>query len=291
MRPRRALDPWLFLLPTLAVLAVFFVAPVFVAIKNSFYAWDLLTPPRPVGLANYAALGRSGELARVALRTLGFSAIVVALSVAIGLALAVFLNKSTKLFALVRGAIFSAYVVSWVAVGLLWTWMLGSTGPVTAFFRGSGGDPRGLLGDPDTALFVLALVAVWKIAGYSMVIFLAALQDVPREVLDAALLDGASPARRFFHVTLPILRPSVAFVATTSLIVSFQAFDVVRVMTQGGPVRSTTVFVYAIYEEIFLDLRVGRASALVVVYLVMLLALTALQLRAFRSVARARGRA
>jgi ABC-type sugar transport system permease subunit len=272
------------LLPTAAVLVLFVFYPVIVAIKTSFVSWDLLTPPKPVGFANYTALVESGELGHVALRTVLFSAIVVVLSVSLGLALAVALSKKTRLFAFVRSAIFSAYVVSWVAVGLLFTYLLGGGGPLATLIHGGGGDPRGLLGDPDTALVALALVAVWKIAGYAMVLFLAGLQDIPASVLEAAALDGATPVRRFFRITLPLLRPTLAFVTTTSLIVSFQAFDIVRVMTQGGPVHATTIFVYAIYEAIFLNLRVGRASALVVVYLALLLVLTAVQLRFFRKV-------
>jgi ABC-type sugar transport system permease subunit len=115
-----------------------------------------------------------------------------------------------------------------------------------------------------------------------MVVFLAGLQDIPRSLHESAALDGAGRLARFVHVTWPMLRPTTAFVATTSLILSFQAFDVIRVMTQGGPVKSTTLFVYAIYEQVFLDLRIGRASALVVVFFLVLLALTGLQLWAFR---------
>ena len=114
-------------------------------------------------------------------------------------------------------------------------------------------------------------------------LFLAGLQDVPSSILEAAQLDGASPSARFFGITWPLLRPTTLFVATTSWIASFQLFDVVRVMTQGGPVRSTTVFVYAIYEQLFLDLRVGRASAEAVVFFGILLALTAGQFLLFRS--------
>ena len=128
----------------------------------------------------------------------------------------------------------------------------------------------------------LAAVSVWKITGYAMVIFLAGLQDIPKSVLEAAALDGATPWKRFWHVTFPLLRPTAAFVATTSLILSFQAFDIVRVMTQGGPVSSTTVFVYAIYEQVFMNLRVGRASALTVVFFLLLVGLTLLQLWAWR---------
>src|SRR6185436_386080 len=108
------------------------------------------------------------------------------------------------------------------------------------------------------------------------------LQDIPQSLHEAAALDGAGPVRRFVHVTWPLLRPSAAFVGTTSLILSFQAFDVVRVMTQGGPVKSTTIFVYAIYEHVFVNLRVGRASALTVVFFLFLLILTVFQLWVFR---------
>jgi ABC-type sugar transport system permease subunit len=168
-------------------------------------------------------------------------------------------------------------------VALLWLWILDAdAGALSALVRSVGLRPRDWLGDPSVALYTLAGVTVWKIAGYSLVVFLTGLQDVPPVLHDAAALDGAGPLDRFLHVTWPLLRPTAAFVATTSLILSFQVFDVVRVMTQGGPVRSTTVFVYAIYEQIFMNLRVGRASAEVVVFFGFLLVLTLLQLWAWR---------
>ncbi|HYP88024.1 MAG TPA: sugar ABC transporter permease, partial [Polyangiaceae bacterium] len=132
------------------------------------------------------------------------------------------------------------------------------------------------------APFTVALIVIWKVTGYAMVVFLSGLSALPPEVQEAAALDGAGPFARLRHVTLPLLRPTAAFVATTSLIASFQLFDVVRLLTQGGPVRSTTVLVYAIYEQLFRDLRVGRASALVVVFFVALAVLTWLKRRAFR---------
>jgi sn-glycerol 3-phosphate transport system permease protein len=283
MKPRHPLHPYLLLAPSLLFLGVFFLAPLAVAAKESLYAWDLLTPPRFVGLHNYAVLVASGELAGTLGRTLAYSAIVVSFSVALGLALAVLLDRPGPVYAFVRGAVFSAYVVSWVAVALLWMWILDADGGLlTTALRAVGLPTRSWLGDPSTALIALAGVSVWKITGYAMVIFLAGLQDIPPSLREAAALDGAGPFRRFVHVTWPLLRPSAAFVATTSLILSFQAFDVVRVMTQGGPVRSTTIFVYAIYEHVFVNLRVGRASALVVVFFVLLVALTSLQLRLFQ---------
>jgi ABC-type sugar transport system permease subunit len=288
MKPRGALHPYLMLAPTALVFGLFFLYPLALALHHSFYAWDLLTPPVYVGLRNYRSLIQSGELAGTVGRTLAYSAVVVSLSVTLGLALAVALDRPGRLYAFVRGAVFSAYVVSWVAVALLWMWILDADGGLlTVVLRKLHLPIRSWLGDPDVALYTLALVSVWKITGYSMVIFLAGLQDVPRSLLEAAALDGAGPWQRFFHVTWPLLRPSAAFVGTTSLILSFQAFDVVRVMTQGGPVKATTIFVYAIYEDVFVNLRVGRASALIVVFFALLLGLTGLQLLAFR---RASGR-
>jgi sn-glycerol 3-phosphate transport system permease protein len=201
----------------------------------------------------------------------------------LGLSLALALNRRSAFAGFVRSAIFSAYVISWVSVALLWLWVLDSSAGVFTHLLSSVGLPTAdWLGDPDVALYSLAAVTIWKIAGYSMVLFLAGLQDIPPSVLEAASLDGAGAWRRFSAVTWPLLRPTAVFVATTSLILSFQVFDVVRVMTQGGPVHATTVFVYAIYEQIFMNLRVGRASAMVLVFFVLLLGLTGLQLWAWR---------
>ncbi|MCC6903341.1 MAG: sugar ABC transporter permease [Polyangiaceae bacterium] len=283
MRPSRRLDPLWMLGPTLALLVVFFFVPLLQAAKSSLYEWDLLTEPRYVGLDNFRALIDSGELGHALSTTLIMSAVVVVGSMTLGLALALALNRPTRFAAFVRSAIFSAYVVSWVSVALLWLWVLDAdAGAFTALCRALHIPTTNWLGNPKSALYALSGVTIWKIAGYSMVLFLAGLQDIPRSLYEAASLDGAGAWQRFVNVTWPLLRPTAAFVGTTRLIISFPVFDVVRVMTQGGPVRSTSVFVYAIYEQVFLNLRVGRASALVVVFFVLLLGLTALQLWAWR---------
>jgi len=284
VKPRAPWHPWAMLGPTLALLGVFWVLPVLRAAVYSLYAWDLLTPPRFVGFANYRSLARSGVAWRALVTTVEYSAMVVAGSMALGLALALALQGRGRLVGFVRASIFSAYVVSWVAVALLWTWLLDpDAGAVAAMLRALHLPRVGFLGDPHAALPTLAAVTVWKLTGYAMILFTAGLQDVPASLLEAAALDGAGPVARFRYVTWPMLQPTAAFVATTSLIVSFQAFDIVRIMTQGGPVHATTLFVYAIYEQVFLDLRVGRASALTVVFFVALVGLAALQLRAWRA--------
>jgi ABC-type sugar transport system permease subunit len=283
VKPRSRLHPYLMVLPTVAILTVFFVVPLLRAVELSFTHWDLLTPPRPAGLSNYERIVASGQLGRLLTRTFTFGVLVVVGSTSLGLGLALALQREGRVYAFVRGAVFSAYVVSWVAVALLWMWLLdGDAGLVTRALVAVGLPQIRWLGDPDTALYAIAFVTIWKISGYSMVIYLSGLASIPPSLYEAAALDGAGRTRQFLHVTWPALRPTTAFVATTGLIMSFQAFDVIRVMTQGGPVESTTLFVYAIYEEIFQNLRVGRASALIVVFFVFLMGLTLLNLAALR---------
>lgn len=282
MRPRSRAHPWLMLGPSLFAWALFVFLPLGVALYQSLFAWDMLTPPVWVGTDNYAAIAEHGELGRIVGRTLGFSVLVVTGAMVLGLALAILLDRPGRLYAFVRGSIFSAYVVSWVAVALLFVLLLDPDRGVAASFVRALGLPRiGFLTTPDAALPTLAAVTVWKITGYAMVVFLAGLRSVPKSLYEAAALDGAGAWSRFRYVTWPLLRPTAAFVATTSLIVSFQAFDVVRIMTQGGPARATTLFVYAIYEQIFLNLSVGKASALAVIYFAVLALLATLQIRAF----------
>lgn len=284
MKPTRPSEPWWLLGPMLAALGVFFVYPLLSALRTSFYEWDLLTAPRFIGLANYRAIFSSGELFGSLGTTLLVSLVVVAGSLALGLGLALAVNRPGRLAALARSAVFSAYVVSWVSVGLLFLWIFDAdAGVVNQLLSALGLGKIKWLTSTSLAPLTVALIVLWKVTGYAMVVFLSGLSGLPPEMQEAAALDGAGPFARFRHVTLPLLRPTAAFVATTSLIASFQLFDVVRLLTQGGPVRSTTVLVYAIYEQLFRDLRVGRASALVVIFFLVLSGLTWLKLRAFRN--------
>jgi len=270
--------------PSLVAWTVFVFVPLGLAAYESLFAWDMLTDPVYVGGSNYAAIAENGELGRILVRTLGYAVLVVSGSMALGLGLALLLDRPGRFFAFVRGAIFSAYVVSWVAVALLWVLLLDPDRGVAAAALRALHLPRvGFLTDPHAALVTLAGVTIWKITGYAMVVFLAGLRAVPASLHEAASLDGANALQRFRWVTWPLLKPTAAFVGTTSLIVSFQAFDVVRIMTGGGPARATTLFVYAIYEQVFMNLSVGKASALAVVYFGVLCVLAAAQLRAWRS--------
>ncbi len=280
MKPARPLHPYILVLPHLLFIFFFIALPLLLALRTSLYSWDLLRPEKFVGLDNYASLIDSSELSELLGRTCFFSSVVVIGSTAMGLGTALLLNRNGLLYAIARGVIFSAYVVSWVAVALLWMWMLdGDAGILARTCRALGLIPKAWLSDPQTALLALAVITVWKLSGYSMVLFTAGLQDIPSSVLEAALLDGSSKWTRFCFVTLPLLRPTITFVAITSLVAAFQAFDVMRIITQGGPVRSTTTMMYAIFEDVFVNLRIGRASALAVILFLFLLGITWLQWR------------
>jgi ABC-type sugar transport system permease subunit len=283
VKPASRAQPLWLLSPLLVALAIFFVYPLLSAFRTSFYDWDLLTAPRYVGLANYRAIIGSGELLASLGTTLLISGLVVAGSLVLGLLLALAVHRPGRIAALTRSAVFSAYVVSWVAVGLLFLWIFDvDAGIVNHALIAVGASPVKWLTSTRVAPLTVALIVLWKVTGYAMVVFLSGLSALPPEVQEAAALDGAGPVARLRHVTLPLLRPTATFVGTTSLIASFQLFDVVRLLTQGGPVRSTTVLVYAIYEQLFRDLRVGRASALVVAFFVLLAGLTWVKRRAFR---------
>ena len=239
-------------------------------------------PARWVGAENYRALA-SAEFLEVVTNTVKYSVGVVALSQVLGLILAVLLNDRTRLGALLRASIFSSYVVSWVAVSLLWIWLLDPQyGLVAYLFRLVGLRAVNWLGDHRLALWSLVLVTVWKSVGYPMVIYLAGLQAISGDLYEAAALDGADGWQRFRHITWPLLTPTTLFLLITLTITSFQGFDIVKIMTQGGPVTATTIYVYYIYEQAFQYFKLGKASAAVVLFFVVIVALTVAQWLAFR---------
>jgi ABC-type sugar transport system permease subunit len=282
---RRRRETWLgyaLVGPSLVLFGLVYLYPVAYSAWVSVYAWDLVTPARYVGLANYRDLW-SAEFGEVLANTAAYSLGVVVLSQGVGLVLAVLLNNRTRLGAVFQAAIFSSYVVSWVAVSLLWIWLLDPQYGLVAYLLSLVKLPAvNWLGDHRIALTSLVLVTVWKTVGYPMVIYLAGLQAIPGDLYEAASLDGAGAWQRFRHVTWPLLTPTTLFLLITLTIASFQGFDIVKIMTQGGPVTATVIYVYYIYEQAFQYFKLGRASAAVVIFFAVIVALTYLQWLAFR---------
>jgi sn-glycerol 3-phosphate transport system permease protein len=273
---------WALVAPSLLLFALVYLYPVAYSAWVSFYEWDLATPARYVGFQNYQAL-LSAEFWEVITNTVLYSGAVVIVSQGVGLILAIGLNNRTRLGALFQASIFSSYVVSWVAVSLLWIWLLDPQYGLVAYLLGLVGLPAvNWLGDHRIALWSLVLVTVWKTVGYPLVIYLAGLQAIPGDLYEAAALDGADGWQRFRHITWPLLTPTSLFLLITLTVASFQGFDIVRIMTQGGPVTATMIYVYYIYEQAFQYFKLGKASAAVVVFFALIVALTFLQWRLFR---------
>jgi sn-glycerol 3-phosphate transport system permease protein len=268
--------------PSLALFGLVYLYPVVYSAWISLFEWDLMTPKRWVGLANYRDLWSPG-FAEVLTNTAKYSGGVVVLTLGFGLVLALSLNRRGAMSGFLQGCIFTSYIVSWVAVSLLWIWMLDPQyGLVTYGLRLVGLPAVNWLGNPSIAIWSLVLVTVWKTLGYPMVIYLAGLQGIPGDFYEAAALDGATGWNRFRFITWPLLTPTTLFLVVTLTIASFQGFDIVKIMTQGGPVTSTMIYVYYIYEQAFQYFKLGKASAAVVVFFVLILGLTVLQWAFFR---------
>ena len=199
---------------------------------------------------------------------------------AIPLALAVALNRGVSLRTFLRGAFFFPFTLSVVTVGLTWLWLLDPVvGPLNYYLKALGLPARSWLADPATAMWAIILTSVWWVTGYYLVIYLAGLQDIPRELYEAAALDGAGGWRSFWTITLPLLRPVFLFVFVTHVIGSFQIFTAAYIMTDGGPRNSTLFLVLLIYRHAFKNFRMGYASALSWVLFTIVLIFTLVQFR------------
>ncbi len=266
------------LLPSLAGMVVFLMAPVLSSLVLSFSEWDLIGEINWVGIDNYVtALGDPAVLG--ALRnTLTFILGYLPVVVIIALGLALLLNRRIRGRVVFRAIYFVPVVTSWVAVSLIWKWLLNPQYGLVNFALGAIGiKGPGWLFDPAWAMTGVILTSVWKDIGFVTVIYLAGLQDIPEPLYEAAALDGATPWQRFWSITFPMLAPTTFFVTTISLISSFQVFDQVWIMTQGGPAGATSVMVELIYKNAFSYYKMGYASAISWVLFALIFAVTIAQ--------------
>jgi ABC-type sugar transport system permease subunit len=207
----------------------------------------------------------------------------VVLSMTLGLLFALLLNEKIPARGLFRTLIFSPYVTTTAAVAVLWIWIFDPNVGLLNYALSLVGipGPRWLT-STTWSMPALLIMNMWRTSGYAMVIFLAGLTNIPESFYEAAKMDGASRFRSFFHITLPLLSPTTFFLLVTLLLSSFQVFDQVAIMTQGGPVNSTKVITYAIYTEAFQSFRAGYASAMATVLFLILFVITLFQLRLSR---------
>lgn len=259
---RRNLWAWSFLAPAAIHLAIFTLGPLAFAAWLSLHRWNLVDVARPfVGLGNYLDLLSDGAFWNAIGNTAVFT-LHVPVAMAMALAFALLVHKRTRATLLVRTALFLPSITSLVAIAIVWQWMLNDNYGVVNWVLGAVGiGPVRWLTSPATALISVMVLSTWMVVGYQMILFQAGLASIPRELYEAARIDGAGPVQRFWHVTLPGLRHTVFFVLVTSVIGSFQIFGAVYVMTEGGPLGATDVAVYHIYKEAWEFLRFGSAAA------------------------------
>lgn len=268
--------------PNLALLTVFTYRPLLDNIRLSFYHWNLSSPKRTfIGPANYLEWFTSPDSLTIAANTVVFTLAAVAGSMIIGLALAVLLDQKLLGRGVVRSMVFAPYVISGAAVGVAFQFIFDpGYGLIQDILRRLGADSPNFYQHPGWAMFMITTTYVWKNVGYVFVIYLAALQGRRADLDEAAEIDGASPWRHFWKVVLPQLRPTTFFLSVTVLLSSFQVFDIIKVMTDGGPLGiGTTTIVYQVYQETFVNQRAGYGAAVATIMFLVILVVTVVQVR------------
>jgi len=288
MRSERA--AWTFVAPALVVLGVFLVLPVCAALLLSFTDFDIyalanLDNLRFIGLANYVDVLRTPLFWKALANTVWFVVLALPLSLALSLGAALLLNSPLARFkGLHRTALFAPVVTTVVAVAIIWRYLFHTRYGLINYALGHLGiGPIDWLGDPHWAMPALVLFAVWKNFGYNMIILLAGLQAIPQDLYEAARIDGASAWRRFWHITLPGLRPVLLLVAVITIAGYFQLFAEPYVMTRGDPLQSTVSVLYLMYEEGFKWWNLGRACAIAFLLFALILVITRVLLRFARA--------
>lgn len=269
---------WSFLTPALILLGIFLFWPIIYLLYISFTDGNF-TGVRWVGWQNYLKLLTDGDFRQVIGNTLYFTIATVIPSLIIPLILAILLNQSLPSTGLLRTAYFIPSITSLVAVGLGFRWLFQTDGPINQFLTLAGWEPIAWLSSVVWAMPVLIILGIWKQIGFNLVIFLAGLQTIPQSRYEAAELDGANAWVKFWQITLPGLKPTLIFVTVTTVIFTLRSFEQVYVITGGGPLNSTNILVYYIYEEAFSRFRFGYAAAGAVLLLVITSVFVYLQLK------------
>lgn len=265
---------WLFILPALAGTIVFIIIPVICSFGLSFVKWDLINPIRFAGLENYREIFTEPLFFKIFMNTIVFALSTSILGIIIPLILACILNSKIRGSEFFKTAYFLPFITPMIVIGIIWEWIFD---PNIGLLANVLNIHINWLYDTNFAMPALIIVSVWKLIGYNMIIFLSSLSGISNSMFEAAKIDGANAYQTFKNVTVPLLSPTIFFVVIITAISSFQVFDLIYLMTQGGPLDSTNVLVYAIYKNAFEYFNIGKASAIAYVLFVIILALTLCQ--------------
>jgi multiple sugar transport system permease protein len=269
---------WIFILPAVVLIVVFGLIPIGWALLLSFQSSDFVSTPHWVGLANYRALSHDPDFRAAVVRTLEYTAIFVPVVVLGGLGVAVLLNARVRFISLYRTAFFVPVACSTVATAIIFNWLLEPTfGLVNWVLGWFSLGPYGFFQDPNQALYSVVAMTSWGWIGFNAIIYLAALQGIPGELLEAAAIDGAGKFATFWRIVWPLLGPATLLLVVWSSINALQVFDEIYVSTRGGPLMATTVVVYYLWQQAFQFFAAGYGAAIAYVLFVAILALTLLQ--------------
>ena len=279
-RLRRSAPAYALVAPALLASLLFLYIPIVVSGYWSFTEYNGILSPRWVGLANYTTLLHNSAFRQSLLNTVIFVLIGMGIGPLLGLSSALLLNRTVRFRAFFRAAYFLPVMTSLVVVATIWKYLLNAQGLINVIFHFFALPTSNWLENTSTALPAVTVTSIWQGFGFETVVFLAALQAIPRDYYDAAKVDGASAWQQLRHVTLPGLRPTIMFVYIIGIIGSFQVFDQIYVMTLGGPLNSTRTIVFDLVTR-FDSLQLGQASAVAYVLLVILAVLSLIQFRIF----------
>lgn len=272
VRKRGRVRPYLMVGPAIVSILVFVIYPVFYLGYISLTDWNLIRPDKHfVGLKNYVTLFHRSDFYNALFNTCAYTFFTVLFTMIIALLLAVWFNKNTKLDIFGQMAVFTPHIIALVSVAMVWLWLMDpDKGLLNYVFELFGLPPCKWLESSKTSMMSIVIVSVWKSVGYYSLILLAALQQIPPEIHEAAMLDNTPAVRKFFKITLPMISPQLFFALIVMTIGSFKVFDTVRIMTKGGPNFSTNVLVYYIYNNALENMKFGYAAAAGVVLLVLI---------------------
>lgn len=285
MKRREMWTAYGFILPTFVGFVIFIVGPMLASFAISLFDWNMLTPPKFIGLANFQQLFNDVRIGAVYLTTFKLALMIVPTNMILGLVLAVLLDR--KMPGLVRNffkvSFFFPFVVSAVAVSIIWTFMFHrDLGPIN-YYLGLLGVPRTpWLNSSQYSPFAVMIADVWRNVGFYVLVFLGGMQAISKDFYEAAEVDGASDWKQFRHITLPLLSPTILFLAVISVIGALQIFEQPQILTNGGPGDATRTIVLYLYEQGFRFFDMGYASAIAISLFAIILVFTALQFRLSR---------
>ncbi|WP_392667473.1 carbohydrate ABC transporter permease [Streptomyces sp. LN785] len=272
---RRRRAGMLMVAPALLHASLWIGLPVFASVVLAFTKYDVLTAPQFVGLDNFRDMLDDAVFRKSIVNTVVYTFFTVPFGMVLGLLMALALHTGLRARGIFRTAVFLPQVTATVAIALVWLWIYNpGNGLLNALLSTFGIDGPAWLSSTAWAMPSVILVGIWQGIGMKMLIYLAALQSLPKELYEAASVDGASRVRQFFSITLPLLKPATFFVLITSMISAFQSFDQIYILTDGGPANSTTMMTYEIYKSAFREFRVGYACAQSLVLFALLMGFT-----------------